>query len=157
MRYLFNPGAVFQFNSFLRFVKTIRIYSIPVCSGCDTSSTHGLPRVAQLSASHLASSTALFNSYASMPKLSSDNELACKLFFNKANPENAYCENYLCKVCGTKRRKNKSGCTNLTDHLTSEHPKWKEALARAKSKADKGGAMTKFLKYTNIYRCNRYY
>ena len=35
MRYLFNSGAVFQFNSFLSFVNTIRIHSIPVCSGCD--------------------------------------------------------------------------------------------------------------------------
>ena len=43
MRYLFNPGAVFQFNSFLRFVKTIRIYSIPVCSGCDTVVLTGSP------------------------------------------------------------------------------------------------------------------
>ena len=43
MRYLFNPGAVFQFNSFLRFVKTIRIYSIPVCSGCDTVALTGSP------------------------------------------------------------------------------------------------------------------
>ena len=93
-----------------------------------------------------------------MPKLPCDNALACKLFFKKVNPENADCKEYECRVCGVKRKKNKSGYTNLTDHLSAEHVKWKEVLLRAKSKTHKGGAMDKFLKpavnekFKNIFR-----
>jgi len=93
-----------------------------------------------------------------MPKPPCDNELACKLFFKKVNPDNAACLEYECKICGTKRRKNKSGYTNLTDHLSSEHAKWREVLARAKSKTKIVGSMDRFLKpgviekYKNIYR-----
>jgi hypothetical protein len=88
-----------------------------------------------------------------------DNKLACSLFFTKTDPGNAECREYKCKICDTTRKANRTGgYTNLIDHLKDKHPKWKDVVARAKSKQPVKGAMDQFLKkrvedkYLNIYR-----
>jgi hypothetical protein len=87
-----------------------------------------------------------------------DNKLACALFFGKVNPENAQCNLFKCKICDIVRSKNKSGYTNLIDHLNDKHKKWRSVVERSKSKKPVKGALDKFFKktidpkYTNIYR-----
>ena len=73
MRYLFDSRAVFQFNSFLRFVNTIRIHSIPVCSGCDAVAVALMESPESLLTFSVLNNITLtsINSHASMPKLSS--------------------------------------------------------------------------------------
>lgn len=87
-----------------------------------------------------------------------DNKIAVSLFYTKLNSEDPQSHVYKCKVCEITRVKNKSGFTNLINHLDEKHPKWAEVVSRAKNKKGMKGSMDKFLqpsidpKYTTIYR-----
>ena len=77
-----------------------------------------------------------------------DNKLACALFFDKVNPENAQCNLFKCKICEISRSKNNSGFTNLIDHLNDKHKKWGSVVERAKNRKAVKGALDKFFKKT---------
>ena len=96
----------------------------------------------------------LFNTDISM----SDNKIAVSLFWTKVNEEDASCRQYRCRLCKIVRKQNKSGYTNLVDHLNDKHKNWGAVIKNSKLKTNVKGAMDSFLKprvdekYKNIYK-----